>query len=245
MSERTIYPCIRLGEGDLNERALVCGDPARAEEISKLLDDPVCLNRNREYFSFSGKWKGVPISVVSHGVGCAGASFAFESMMKIGVKVIIRVGTCGGMQDGIDAGKIVIATASCRDDGVTDRMLPPGYPAICNDEVIHALQKSAQQNKVEYEKGLILTTALLYPSLMGSSVKLYAKAGVKALENEVSGLLVLAGIYGVKAGAILAADAKAFELHDPADYRPSQDVVVNAIETQIKIALDALVDIEV
>ena len=170
---------------------------------------------------------------------------AFESVIKAGAKAIIRVGTCGGMQDGIDAGKIVIATAACRDDGVTDKMLPPGYPAVCDTEIICALEESARQKGIIFEKGIILTTALLYPSLMGSQVKLYAKAGVKALENEVAGLLVLAGIYGVKAGAILAADAKAFELIDPADYHPEQVKVKEAVSTQIQIALDALVKVKV
>ena len=244
MKEKTSYPCIRLGEGDLNPRVLTCGDPARAEMISTLLDDPVCLNKNREFYSYSGKWKGEPVSVVSHGVGCAGAAMAFESIMKTGAKLIIRVGTCGGMQDGIDAGKYVIATAACRDDGVTDRMLPPGYPAVCDTDVVCALQKAADEQGVEYEKGIILTTALLYPSLMSSNVKLYAKAGVKALENELSGLLVLAGIYGVKAGAILVADAKAFELIDPSEYNPSQSIVKDSINQQIVIALNALIDIK-
>ena len=245
MEKKTIYPCIRLGEGDLNPRVITCGDPVRAGEIAKLLDDSVLVNTCREFHSYSVKWKGVPVSVVSHGVGCGGASTAFESIFKTGVKAIIRVGTCGGMQDGIDAGKIVIATAACREDGVTDRMLPPAYPAICDTEIVCALEDAAQEAHEDYEKGIILTTALLYPSLMGSNVKLYAKAGVKALENEVAGLLVLAGIYGAKAGAILAADAKAFELIDAADYNPSQESVKSAVARQIKIALNALVTIKV
>ena len=245
MKEKTIYPCIRLGEGDLNPRVITCGDLVRAEAISRLLSNAVCVNKCREFHSYSGYWKDVPVSIVSHGVGCGGASIAFESLMKIGTKAIIRAGTCGGMQEGIDAGKIVIATAACRDDGVTDRMLPPGYPAVCDAEIVCALEDVAREKQEDYEKGIILTTALFYPSLMGSSVKLYAKAGVKALENEAAGLLVLASIYGVKAGVILAADSIAFELIDPADYHPSQESVKNAIGKQIEIALDALIRIKV
>jgi uridine phosphorylase len=162
----------------------------------------------------------------------------------MGVKVIIRAGTCGGMQEGIDIGKIVIATAACREDGVTDKMIPSGFPAVCDTEVIYALEEAARERQESYVKGIILTTALFYPSLMGSNVKLYAKAGVKALENEVAGLLVLAGIYGIKAGAILTADSMAFELIDAADYNPSLDTLKAAIGKKVEIALDAIIKVK-
>ena len=66
------------------------------------------MAKNREYWTFNGTYKGVPVSVTSHGVGCGGAAIAFESLWRAGAKVIIRVGTCGGMQPGIDAGSLVI-----------------------------------------------------------------------------------------------------------------------------------------
>ena len=89
-----------------------------------------------------------------------------------------------------------------------------------------------------------MTNALLYGSLMGSNVKLYSKANVKAMENELSVLLVLASLYGVKAGSILTADAPAFELIEASDYQPDQEKVKKAIDDQILIALDAIVSLD-
>jgi uridine phosphorylase len=245
MNNKTIYPCIRLGEGDLNPRVITVGDPDRAKRIAeRKLENSVCVNKNREYHSYSGIYKGVPVSIVSHGVGCAGAAIAFESLFKIGTRIIIRVGTCGGLQEGIDAGKIVIATGACREDGVTDRIVPPGYPAICDTEVVNALLEAADKQNVDYEKGLILTKAIMYPSIMGSNTDVYIKAGVKALENEFAGLLILASIYNVKAGGVFAADAKAFELIDPNEYKPTQPSVKEAVDTQIDLALEAIINIK-
>lgn len=245
MKQGTIFPCIRLGEGDLHPRIITVGDPDRAKSIADLLENSVCINKNREYHSYSGNYKNVSVSVVSHGVGCAGASMAFESLFKIGTKVIIRAGTCGGLQDGIDAGKIVIATAACRDDGVTDKMVPPGYPAVCNTEVVNALTKVACERNVDFEKGLIQTKALMYPSIMGSNTNLYAKAGVKACENELAGLLVLAELYCAKAGGIFAADAMAYELIDSSKYRPGQVIVKEAVRLIIELALEAIINIDI
>lgn len=245
MSEKILLPCIHVAEGDLPLRVLTCGDPARAERISRLLENPVCLAQNREYWTYSGTYQGVPVAIVSHGVGCGGAAIAFESLWRAGVKVIIRTGTCGGMQDGIDAGSVIIATAACREDGVTEKMVPLSYPALCDGEVVAALRASAKEKNIPVHCGIVLTQALFYPSLLESKVKLYAKAGVKAMENEVAGLLVVASLHGVKAGAILAADAKAFELVGVDDYQPDQRCVAQAVEDEIAIALDALIRVSI
>ncbi|PKM73600.1 MAG: uridine phosphorylase [Firmicutes bacterium HGW-Firmicutes-16] len=243
MSEKTIFPCIHVGEGDIAPRVITCGDPARAELISQRLQNPVCLAKNREYWTFSGTYKGTPVTITSHGVGAGGAAIAFESLWRAGAKVIIRVGTCGGMQDGIDAGSIVIPTASCREEGVTEKMIPLSYPAVCDGDVVSALSAAARGRNIKANKGIVLTQALFYPGLLESRVKLYAKAGVVAMDNEVAALLVVSSLHGVKAGAILAADAKAFELVGVDDYKPDQSAVSQAVEDEIDIALDAIVNV--
>ena len=41
MAEKIKFPCIQVAEGEINQRVITCGDPARAELISKFFDDPV------------------------------------------------------------------------------------------------------------------------------------------------------------------------------------------------------------
>ena len=147
------------------------------------------------------------------------------------------------MQEGIDAGSIIIVTAACREEGVTEKMIPLSYPAIADMDVVRALSESAERKGIVFSRGICLTQALFYPSFLESTVKLYSKAGVLAMENEVASLLVVASLHGVKAGAILAADAKAFELVGVEGYEPDQDVVRQAVEAQIEIALDAVVSV--
>ncbi len=240
-AEKILLPCIHVAEGDIPPRVITCGDPARAEKISQKLDNPTCLAQNREYWTYTGTYHGTPVAIVSHGVGCGGAAIAFESLWRAGAKVIIRVGTCGGMQDGIDAGSLVVATAACREDGVTEKMIPLSYPAIADGEVVAALTQSAREHSVPVHKGIVLTQALFYPGFLESTVKLYAKAGVKAMENEVASLLVVSSLHGVKAGAIIAADAKAFELVGVEGYQPDTASVDQAVRDEIDIALDAIV----
>lgn len=243
-NEKVKLPCIHVGPGDIHERVITCGDPKRAEKISEMLDNPICLAQNREYWTYNGSYKGVPVTVTSHGVGCGGAVIGFESLCLAGAKVIIRVGTCGGMQDGIDAGSIVVATGACREEGVTDKMIPISYPAIADGDVVSALMVAANEEQAHVHKGLVLTQALFYKGLLETTVKLYAKAGIKAMENELAGLLVVASLKGIKAGGILTADAKAFELVGVEGYKPDHELVRKSIDQQIKIALEAIIKVQ-
>jgi uridine phosphorylase len=245
MAEKMIYPCIHVGDGEISPRALTCGDPARAELISQKLENCKLLAKNREYWTYLGFHKGTPVTVTSHGVGAGGAAIAFESLWRAGAKAIIRVGTCGGMQPQVKTYDIVVATAACREDGVTDKMIPPSYPAIAHDEVINALMTAAKGLGAPAHKGIVLTQALFYPGFLKSHVKLYAKAGVLAMENEVASLLVVASLHGVKAGAIITADAPAFELVGVEGYQPDEKALRLAVDKQIDIALDAIVNVEV
>lgn len=242
---QNVLPCIRIRPGEIPARVITCGDPARAERIGGLLENGKCLARNREFWTFTGTWKGTDVAVVSHGVGAGGATIAFESLWRAGARVIIRTGTCGGMQEGIDAGSIVIATAACREEGVTEKIVPLSYPAVADVEVVGALRESASGMGVEVSTGICLTQALFFPGLLKSTVELYAKAGVLAMENELASLLVVASLHGVKAGGILVADAKAFELVGVEGYAPDAEVVNKAVERQIEVALDAIIRVAV
>lgn len=71
------------------------------------------------------------------------------------------------------------------------------------------------------------------------------EAIVAAMENEAASLLVVASLNNIKAGVILAADAKAFELVGVEDYKPNRDLVFEAEENEIEIALEAISKVEV
>ena len=67
-----VLPGIKLKKYDITPRVLVCGDPGRAEKIANQLEQMKIIAKNREYWTFTGSYKGEPITVSSHGVGASG-----------------------------------------------------------------------------------------------------------------------------------------------------------------------------
>jgi uridine phosphorylase len=247
-----MMPILGVRAGDVPERVLVVGDPARAERIAPRLDAARTVGRNREYVTIVGRHRGTDIAVVSHGVGSAGAAVCFEELCRSGARRLIRAGTCGGMQDHVLDGDLVIARGAVRDEGLTARLVPPTFPALADPDVVMALRAAAgggvggsgRAADAAPAEGIVLTSDVFYPhDVLGSELLMWQRAGVVAVEMEVSALFVVAHLHGAAAGAILTVDGNPLARGDAAmaGYDPHRTVVTDATERMIGIALDALV----
>ncbi|HIW34255.1 MAG TPA: nucleoside phosphorylase [Candidatus Paenibacillus intestinavium] len=220
--------------------AIVCGDPRRAKKIADMLTDTVELAYAREYRTFIGSYKGVQLAVVSHGVGCPGAAVCFEELIKGGVHTIIRVGTAGSYSADHPAGSLIVSTGTIRTDGLTKQLVPDGFPAIGDSEVVNALFASAEEQGGVVKKGITVTLDVFFNGPVEIPHKLYKASGALAVEMEISALYVIASLRGIRAGAIVALDGYADS--DLAEgYDPHTNVVSDAVEREIRAALEAMV----
>ena len=237
-----LLPITRIPRAGLPPSALVVGDPARAADVAALLDGAEEVSYHREYRVFSGSWKGLPVTVASHGVGAPGAILLFQELADAGVRTFLRFGTAGAMRAGIGDGDLVIAEAAVRDDGVTQQLLPPEYPAVSAPEAVFALQRAARAAGAPHHRGLVWTRAAFQPGLIPLTA--YDTAGLAAIEMELSALLVTASLRGLVAGGVLVIDgANADELVDESatgGYNPHRDVVAAGVERGAVVSLEAL-----
>jgi uridine phosphorylase len=241
-----LLPITRIPRAGLPQRALVVGDPFRAERIAARLDGAEEVAHAREYRTFRGGWQGTDVLVSSHGVGGPGAVCLFTELADAGVCTVIRFGTAGAMQRGVADGDLVIAEAAVRDDGVTGQLVPPEYPAVASAEVVLALTDAARRRAVPHHRGLVWTRAAFYPALVELPMRAYVTAGVLAIEMELSALLVAGALRGLTCGGVLVVDgAAADDLATTTGYDPHRDVVAAGVDRGIAVALDALTAVPV
>ena len=244
VSPDTRLPILGVTAGDLPARSLVVGDPARAEKAAARLEGMRELGRTREYVTFVGRHRGTDVAVASHGVGSAGAAVCFEELYRAGAELVIRAGTAGGMQPEVLDGHLVVATAAVRADGYSQYVVPPEFPAVADHLVVQRLLEKAGAAGVEVHKGIVLTLAPFYPyQVLGSSLPMWHEAGVVAVEMEAAALFVIASLHRAAAGAILAIDGNPLVENDDTmgGYDPNRQIVHDAVDAMIDIALDALV----
>ncbi len=239
MNKENFLPILKTDSKNISKKALVCGDPERADKIAAFLSKVEEINYNREYKLFNGLYNKQLISVLSHGVGGPGAGAAFKELIKGGVEEIIRVGTAGSLSQKIKDGDIVIASAAVRNDGLTEQLVDLSYPAVADWELVAKLNQTAGKLEIKTKTGIVSTTAAFYPEIEPLSNNYFSQAGAIAVEMEASALFVIASLNNIKAGAVLAIDGIAVDF-DADSYDPHREEVSQAVEQEIVLALEAL-----
>src|SRR5436189_4933249 len=109
---------LRAEAGDYAEACLLPGDPRRAKYIAEtFMEDPRQVNEERGMLGFTGTFRGKPVSVQASGMGCPSAAIVIEELVMLGVKRILRVGTCGGLQPKHQLGDMIVALTAVPQDG--------------------------------------------------------------------------------------------------------------------------------
>lgn len=232
-------PTIGVRPGDLPPAVLLPGDPARAARIAAHLEGPEELAFAREYRSFRGTFRGVGVGVLSTGVGSPGAAIACEEAIRAGAKVLIRVGTAGSLQDGVRDGDVVVVIGAARGEGTTPRLLPREMPALADPEVAAALHRAAGDTGVRVHRGIVVTLDPFYRGVLDLGLETFSRAGALAVEMECAAIFCVAQLRRARAGAILAIDGNALRASS-GEYDPHRDVVRQAVEVEIGIALEAV-----
>jgi len=190
--------------GDFAESVLMPGDPLRAQYIAgTYFDDPRRVTDVRNMWGFTGRYQGVPVSVMAHGMGIPSASiYTTELVTEYGVRRVIRVGSCGTTHPDVKLRDVIIAMGACTDSNV-NRMRFGGYdfaPLATFGLVQHAVQ-AAEELGTRFHVGNIFSADLFYTPDPGM-FETMAKYNVLGVEMEAAGIYPIAAEHRVDALAI-------------------------------------------
>ncbi|PFH48162.1 hypothetical protein AMATHDRAFT_76870 [Amanita thiersii Skay4041] len=104
-----------LRPGDIANRIIVVGSHTRARTLRALLDagqEPFILASERGFLTITGRYKHVPVSIVSIGMGSPNMDFFIREGREclIGDMIIVRFGSCGALID-VPVGSVVVPKA--------------------------------------------------------------------------------------------------------------------------------------
>lgn len=153
---------IQLDEGDCAPYVLLPGDPGRVETVAAVWDSAKKIAHNREYVTYTGEYKGIPITCTSTGIGASSTAIAVEELARVGAKVFLRIGTCGTFQDQVKNGDMVIFDSAARYDGASKTYAPLEMPAVAHYSVIEACIKAAEKLGIPHHVGTTRTHDGLY-----------------------------------------------------------------------------------
>ncbi|MDQ5989876.1 purine-nucleoside phosphorylase [Providencia stuartii] len=194
-------PHINAEKGDFADVVLMPGDPLRAKYIAEtFLEDVRQVNNVRGMLGFTGTYKGRKISVMGHGMGIPSCSiYAKELITDFGVKVIIRVGSCGAVMDDVKLRDVVIGMGACTDSKVNrQRFKDHDFAAIADYELVHNAVEAAKAKNVNVRVGNLFSADLFY-SPDPDMFKVMEKYGILGVEMEAAGIYGVAAEFGARA----------------------------------------------
>ena len=142
----------------LADKIILVGDPGRVSLVASHFDNQECDIESREFHTITGTYRGKRISVVSTGIGCdnidivlneldALANIDFttrtekEQLRKL---TLVRIGTCGGLQEYTPVGTFIASEKSIGFDGLLN--FYSGRNDVCDLPFEEAFKQHMQWN---------------------------------------------------------------------------------------------------
>ena len=195
---------IRAEPGDYAEACLLPGDPLRAQYIAETyLDNPVQRNSERAMLGYTGEFEGRPVSVQATGMGCPSAAIVTEELVQLGVKRLLRVGTCGGLQTDMALGDLIVAVSAVAADQTAVKLVSfePHVPTA-DWSLVHGAVHAAKELGKPVRVGPIVSSDLFYNPDDGQYGR-WSDRGILAVEMEASVIFTLGALRKVQTGCLL------------------------------------------
>ncbi|WP_050180642.1 purine-nucleoside phosphorylase [Domibacillus robiginosus] len=223
--------------GDIAETVLLPGDPLRAKYIAEtFLENPVCYNEVRGMLGFTGTYKGKKVSVQGTGMGVPSISiYVNELIQSYDVKNLIRVGTCGAIQQDVKVRDVILAMTSSTDSSM-NRVTFPGidYAPTADWSLLKAAHDAGTEKGLQLKVGSVFTADQFYND--NADHKKWAQYGILAIEMETTALYTLAAKFGRRALSVLTVSD-----HIVTGEETTSEERQTTFNEMIEVALDAAV----
>lgn len=191
--------------GAIAKTVLMPGDPLRAKFVAETyLENPVCFNTVRNMLGFTGTYHGKPVSVMGSGMGMPSIGiYSYELFHFYNVDRIIRIGTAGGIADGVQLRDVVVGVGACTDSNYAAQFRLPGtFAPIASFRLAEKAVQAARRLGVPVRAGNVLSSDLFYGD-DETSLETWKKMGVLAVEMESAALYMNAARAGKEALCLL------------------------------------------
>ena len=197
-------PHIKATPEDFGKTVLMPGDPLRAKFIAEnFLEDAKLVNNVRGIHGYTGYYKGKKISVMASGMGMPSIGiYSYELFNFYDVDAIIRIGSAGGIAEGVKLRDVVIGMGACTDSNFASQYRLPGtFAPIADFLLLEKAVALARKQGVNIHVGNLISSDLFYGDYADSLTD-WKKMGVLAVEMEAAGLYMNAARCGKKALAM-------------------------------------------
>jgi purine-nucleoside phosphorylase len=191
--------------GQIAETVLMPGDPYRARWAAQtFLDGAELVNEVRGMLGFTGTYKGERVTIQGSGMGMPSLSiYANELISSFNAQTLIRIGSCGGMQEHVAVRDVILAMSATTITSPSSAIFREvNFAPTASFDLLSAAVAAADNKGVRTHVGGIYSSDVFYaerPDLDEQMVR----HGILGVEMEAAELYTLAARHGRRALAIL------------------------------------------
>jgi len=228
---------IRAEPGDYAEACLLPGDPLRAKYIAeRFLEAAEEKNAERGMLGYTGAFRGKLVSVQATGMGCPSAAIVVEELVQLGVKRMIRVGTCGGLQRDLELGDLIVAITAVPADATARQLVGEPHCPTADWELVHGAVHAAKELGKRVRVGPVVSSDLFY-NPDEAQYERWSRRGILAVEMEAAVLFTLGALRRVQTGCLLTVSDVVLEGEFK---RISDEDLRRAVDEMTELALEAV-----
>jgi AMP nucleosidase len=185
---------------DFGSHILLCNFHRYIDDFSRITGNPI----QRGHWSVVHDRKR-DLSIINHGVGSPSAGIVMHCLSFLDeIKCVLMLGMCGGIDDVLEIGDIIVPTASIRDEGTSPHYLPKDVPALPSIHVNRICEQViTSELKMVPKSGILMTTDYRMWEFDTEFIQYIRKHRIMAIDMEIATLFAVGYALNVPTGAMM------------------------------------------
>ena len=189
--------------------------------------------------------KDMNCTMIDYGIGSPQAALLINCLAYLdNLKAVIVLGMCGGIDDTLEVGDLIVPSAAIRGEGTSRHYLPTEFPAIPTSSVNLYCVGAVRKMGMTPTCGIVYTTDRRLWEFDLQFVDYLRRQRILAIEMELGTLFSVAYHYEVPIGSVMLISDMPLQRKGIKDKKLHEEIYSNHMETHLEIAVDAVRNID-
>jgi len=184
-------------------------------------------------------------TIIDYGIGSPQAALIINCLAYLDdLRCVIVLGMCGGIDDTLEVGDFIIASAAIRGEGTSRHYLPPEFPAIPASSVNLFCIGAIRQKERNPRCGIVYTTDRRLWEFDEDFVDYLRKQRILAIDMELATLFSVAYHYEIPIGSIMLVSDMPIQKKGIKDKKKQDEIFSQYMDIHLDLAMDAVENLQ-